>query len=126
MGARGSGKSACLAAAVAHAHKNGFLVFYIPSAHYWTHGVHFIEPSTVLKGYFDAPVATEEFAKGFLQQNEEILKNMPLSRDYDLPVEPGQRQPTNLHELVSFGLVSYNNMSISFKILLDELSMNKE
>lgn len=57
-GIRGSGKSACLATVVHHAYKKEYLVFYIPSGYYWTHGIHYAEPSTLLKGYYDVPIPT--------------------------------------------------------------------
>lgn len=124
-GIRGGGKSACLAVAAHHAFKNDFLTFYIPSAHHWTHGAHYVEPSVLLKGYFDAPTPSLAFIRQFSKANAKILKKMKLSKAYNLPVELGEKQPTNLFELIQFGVVSEDNASIAFKLLMDELEVNK-
>jgi len=121
MGIQGSGKSACLATCVYNAYTNGVLVVHIPSAHHWTHGIHFVEPSPVLQGYYDAPLPTRDFLKSFMTANDEILKRMPLSKAYSLPLESGQKLPTTLYELCDYALLMESNISVVFKFVLDEL-----
>ncbi len=72
-----------------HAFKNNFVVVNIPDASYWTHGVHFVEPSVLLKGYYDAPIPTAKFLKAFHLSNEDGLKTIPLSKNDYLPTEAG-------------------------------------
>ncbi|EFC37215.1 predicted protein [Naegleria gruberi] len=125
MGIQGSGKSACLATCVFNAYTNGVLVVHIPSAYHWTQGIHFVEPSPVLQGYFDAPLPTRDFLKAFMTANTEILKGMKLSREYTLPLESGQKVPTTLYELCDYALLSDGNISVVFKFVLDELINDK-
>jgi len=125
-GIRGGGKTACLSIVAHHAFKNDFLVFYIPSAHHWTHGPHYVEPSVLLKGYFDVPTPSLAFLRQFSKANSKILKKMKLSKSFNLPVELGEKQPTNLQELIQFGVVSEDNASIAFKLLMDELVVNND
>jgi hypothetical protein len=125
-GIAGGGKSSCLATAVQHAYANNFLVFYIPSLRYWTHGVHYVEPSVLLKGYFDTPVPAEQFMRHFLKANNHFLTQMKLTKNYNLPVEVGEKQPATISELIQFGLQSEDNIEVAFKLLMDELFYNKE
>ncbi|KAF0973418.1 hypothetical protein FDP41_008122 [Naegleria fowleri] len=125
-GIQGSGKSACLATCVYNAYLNGVLVVHIPSAYHWTYGIHFVEPSPVLQGYFDAPLPTRDFLKAFMSGNSEILKKMKLSRTFNLPLESGQKMPTTLYELCEYALLMESNISVIFKFVMDELINDKE
>ncbi|KAG2379127.1 hypothetical protein C9374_007765 [Naegleria lovaniensis] len=125
-GIQGSGKSACLATCVYNAYLNGVLVVHIPSAYHWTYGIHFVEPSPVLQGYFDAPLPTRDFLKAFMSGNIEILKKMKLSRTFNFPLEPGQKMPTTLYELCEYALLIESNISVIFKFIMDELINDKE
>jgi hypothetical protein len=125
-GIQGGGKSACLATVVHHAFKNNFMVFYIPSAHQWTHGTHYVEPSILLKGYFDTPTPAIAFMKHFGKANSAFLKEMRLSKNYNLPIEIGEKQPTTLADLINYGVLSEENAAIAFKLLLDELYLNND
>lgn len=98
----------------------------VPSAHYWTHGIHFVEPSPLLKGYFDCPMAEEAFLKAFQTSNQDMLKSLKLSKSYDFPLEPGQKQPQTLFDLISYGLSLESNLPVAFKILMDEIMALKE
>ncbi|KAL9644432.1 hypothetical protein ABK040_013660 [Willaertia magna] len=127
VGIKGSGKSASLATCVYRAYKHSnILVLHIPSAFKWTHGVHFIEPSPVLKGYYDAPLPTRDFLKGFMTSNKHLLLKMSLKKDYHLPLEAGQKAPSNLYELCDYALLSESNISVIFKFILDEIINEKK
>lgn len=123
-GSRGSGKSSLLATVVHSAFKQGLLVFHIPSLRQWTHGVHYAEPSPLLKGFFDLPTPEKTFLKQFQSANSDILKQMMLTKDYDLPLEVGQKKPNTLFDLITYGISLETNVPVVFKLLLDELLEN--
>jgi hypothetical protein len=79
-----------------------------------------------LKGYYDAPVPTEKFIKAFQLCNEHILKNMPLSKCYNLPLEAGQKQPETVWDLCQYAHQFFENNVVVLKLLLDELYYNSE
>ncbi|KAL0487261.1 hypothetical protein AKO1_001075 [Acrasis kona] len=125
MGDGGSGKSSALVTCVHNAYKNDILVFYIPSAHWWTHGSSEVEPSPLLKGFYDAPSATVRWLKQFTKTNADKLKTMKLSKDYDLPLENKEKQPVTLYDLCVWANNEYFNCMVGFKLLLDELLLDK-
>lgn len=123
-GLQGGGKSSLLLATTYFAYKQKFLVFYIPNGYYWINGIHFLMPSPLLEGYFEAPDATLAFVKGFCKANEEILKSMTLSQPYNITIR--DETPLNtLYDLCVFMVHSDDFVNVCFKILLDELYNNQ-
>lgn len=127
-GTRGAGKSFLLLQAVHHAFKkDDTLVFYIPNLRFWTNGNHFVLPSPLLRGYFDCQLPQYQFMKAFRRGNSHILKTMKLHSDYKLPIpeEWGQAKLVSLDDLMAWSCQNDQTATIGFKILLDELHLDK-
>ncbi|KAL0489024.1 ribosomal protein mS29 [Acrasis kona] len=110
-GAKGSGTSCILNTLVHHAHKNNFIVFYIPSGKYWTHGSHIIHMNST--GLYEAPICTFKWLRSFFASNKHLLKKMPTHGLLD--------NHSNLYELCEWGASSLENSTVAFKTVLDEL-----
>jgi hypothetical protein len=134
----GCGKSCNLTAVAYHAYLKNMLVFHIPNGYFWTRGIHYVVPSPLLQGYYDCPIPTVSFMKQFMKANEEILREMKLSKDYELPTITTQKvtnpdtfkgevkkNPTTLLELCQYGLYHSSYTLIAFKFLMDELNYNQ-
>lgn len=129
-GPTGCGKSALICQAVHFARARQLTTLYVPNAKVWTHG-EWCWPSTILPGFFDAPDAGRDFLKYFAIGNRSILQNWPLRcTPNDLPLEQGEKQPSNLFQLCEWGHTavapaSVDRQSVCVKFLLDELSAEK-
>jgi len=123
-GGAGTGKTCVLLQAIHHCYRKGFLIFHIPNGHHWAKGPHYVEPSSVLPGYFDAPEPTLEFLKSFFKTNSHILGRIRLTQHYGLG-EKGTKLQT-MYDLVSYAIDrGLDEVGVHFKLVLDELSLNK-
>lgn len=123
-GEAGTGKTCLLLQAVHHCYRKGFLIFHIPNGYHWTKGRHYVEPSSILPGYFDAPEPTMEFLRNFFKTNSHILSRIKLSQHYGLG-DPSVRIAT-LWDLVNYAIQrGLNEVGVHFKLILDEIMLNK-
>eukprot|EP01012_Entosiphon_sulcatum_P027637 TRINITY_DN3331_c0_g1_i1.p1 TRINITY_DN3331_c0_g1~~TRINITY_DN3331_c0_g1_i1.p1 ORF type:complete len:422 (-),score=95.28 TRINITY_DN3331_c0_g1_i1:95-1360(-) len=116
----GTGKSTVLQQAVHLARSRNILTFYIPDAAAWTSNS-YVEPSLVLPGAFDAPVATREFLENTLKANAELLDALPYNPPQNLPLADDENMPVTLKEWVTWGLREWDRLGLCLKTLLDEL-----
>lgn len=131
-GVQGGGKSFLLFQAAHYAlNKVQFITFHIPSLYEWLHGIHYIVPSPLLKGYYDAPLRTLNFIRSFRHQNCGFLRNIPLSTNYQFPIKKNTdfEKKGGLHtldDLCAYGSVNEYLAVIALKILLDEIYFLKD
>ncbi|MDO9356970.1 MAG: hypothetical protein Q7T55_24955, partial [Solirubrobacteraceae bacterium] len=108
------------------ARSRGILTMYVPNAKSWTHG-EWCWPSTILPGFFDAPDASRALLEYFSRANRAALQQWKLRKTpADLPVEQGERSPSNVFELCQWGYqasapASVDRQSVAMKFLMDEL-----
>lgn len=130
-GPSGSGKSALMCQVVHFARSRNILTLYVPNAKAWTHG-EWCWPSTILPGFFDAPDAGRTMLQYFAKANRSTLTKMPLRKTpKDLPLEHGEKAPSNLYELCEWGHLgsapsNVDKQSVAIKYLMDELREEKE
>lgn len=123
-GGEGHGRTCMLLQSIHHCFRKGFLIFHIPNGQYWTKGKHYIEPNSILPGYFDAPEPTFAFLKKFFNSNKHVLPRIPLTQSYGLG--DGSMEMETLYDLVAHAIErGIDEVGVYFKLILDELSQNK-